>query len=82
LNVLAGYGLYLFSAFLLIALCLLNILPTNYLGGFVIAGFIGGVCFPWLNAVRQGNKMIEKERLFEIAEEEEKEELQEITVAA
>jgi hypothetical protein len=61
MKVIAGYSLYLLGSFLLIVACILNVLPQNYLGGFVIAGFIGGVCFPWLNAIRQGQSLIRKE---------------------
>lgn len=63
MNVLAAFGLYLLGAFTLIVLALLGILPTNYLGGFVIAGFIGGLFFAWLNAWRQGNKLDRNESL-------------------
>lgn len=57
MNVLTAIGLYLLGAFTLIVLALLGILPTNYLGGFIIAGFLGGLFFAWLNAWRQGNKL-------------------------
>jgi hypothetical protein len=71
MNVLSSFCLYLFVALLLIALCVANILPQNYLGGFVIAGFIAGVCFPFFNATRQGEKMIAREKAAEIYKEEE-----------
>jgi hypothetical protein len=61
MNVITGFGLFLGGAFLLIVLALLNVLPTNYLGGFVIACFIGGLFFAWLNAWRQGEHFIETE---------------------
>jgi hypothetical protein len=57
MNVLQGFCLYLLGAFILVVLALFNIVPTNYLGGFVIAGFIGGLFFAWLNAWHQGEKM-------------------------
>jgi hypothetical protein len=57
MNVLEGFGLYVFGAFSLVILALFNVVPTNYLGGFVIAGFIGGLFFAWLNAWRQGEKI-------------------------
>lgn len=63
MNVLEGFGLYLLGAFALITLSLFNILPTNYLGGLVIAGFIGGLFFFWLNSWRQGEKMLKAESL-------------------
>ncbi|MDH2900428.1 MAG: hypothetical protein PXY39_05605 [archaeon] len=53
--------MYLTGAFALILLSLFNILPVNYLGGFVIAGFIGGLFFAWFNAWRQGEKMLQIE---------------------
>ena len=62
MNVEMGYLLYLFGAFAAIALALFNIIPTNYLGGVVIAYFIVGLCFAWLNAIRQGEKMAKTER--------------------
>ena len=61
MNVLSGFALYLLGAFALILLSIFNILPVNYLGGFVIAGFIGGLFFPWLNAWRQGEEMLQIE---------------------
>lgn len=61
MNVLTGFGLYLLGAFALIVLALFDVLPTIYLGGFVIAGFIGGLFFAWLNAWRQGENLLRKE---------------------
>jgi hypothetical protein len=66
MNVLAAFGLYLLGAFTLIVLALLGILPTNYLGGFVIAGFMGGLIFAWLNAWRQGDKL-DRNSSFEVS---------------
>ncbi len=81
MNVLTGFSLYLFGAFLLIVLRLTSVLPTNFLGGFVIAGFVGGLVFPFVNAVRQGEKMIASEKVAAIAEVAKREE-EPITVTA
>lgn len=58
MNVLSSFLLYLGLFFVMIFLALENILPTNYLGGIVIALFIGGLCYAWLNAWRQTNKLL------------------------
>ena len=58
LNILSSFLLYLGLFFVMIFLALENILPTNYLGGIVIALFIGGLCYAWLNAWRQTNKLL------------------------
>jgi hypothetical protein len=42
----------------MIALALLNMLPVYYLGGIVVALFIVGLLYSWLNAWRQGRKPI------------------------
>ncbi len=71
MNVLAAFALYLLGAFALILLSLYNILPVNYLGGFVIAGFVGGLFFAWLNAWRQGEKMKVEEKPKDLEKKEE-----------
>jgi hypothetical protein len=61
MKLISDFGLYLLGAFTLILLSLFNVLPVDYLGGFVIAGFIGGLLFARLNAWRQGEKMFKAE---------------------
>jgi len=68
MNVLTGLGLYLALFFVMIVLALLNILPVNYLGGIIIALFIGGLFYAWLNAWRQTSKLVKVESHEEVAE--------------
>jgi len=69
LNVLSAFTLYLGLFFVMIALALFNVLPLNYLGGIVIALFIGGLCYAWLNAWRQTDKIIDVESRKRLMEE-------------
>ena len=55
--------------FIMIALALFNVLPINYLGGMVIALFIGGLWYAWLNAWRQTDKLIDGESHEKVIEE-------------
>jgi hypothetical protein len=80
MNVLEGFSLYLFGAFVLMVLCVFNVLPEYFLGGFVVAGFVGGVTFPFFHAVRQGKKMIAAETST-APEQETKERLEEPIIA-
>ena len=57
MNVLAGFSLYLAGSFALIYLSLVNIVPTNYLGGLVIGLFIAGLFFAFGNTIYQTKKM-------------------------
>lgn len=62
MNVLVGYALYLIGIFGTIALALFHVLPVDYLGGIIIALFIAGLVYTWLNAWRQTDKLIEVDR--------------------
>jgi hypothetical protein len=48
-----------------IALVLFNVLPVNYLGGTVIALFMGGLCYAW----RQTDRIIDVESRKKVMEE-------------
>jgi hypothetical protein len=63
LTVLGGFALYLLGSFILIALGLFNIVPRDYLGGIVIALFIGGLSYSLAGAIYQTKAMIEAERI-------------------
>ncbi len=63
MNVLSSFILYLVAFFGMITLALLNILPVNYLGGIVIALFIMGLLYSWLNAWRQTIKLVSKDSI-------------------
>ena len=69
LNLLTALALYLGLFFVMIALALFKVLPVNYLGGIVIALFIGGLCYAWLNAWRQTDKLIDVETRKKVTEE-------------
>jgi len=69
LNVLSALILYLGLFFVMIALALFKVLPVNYLGGIVIALFIGGLCYAWLNAWRQTDKIMNVESREKVAQE-------------
>lgn len=65
--------IYLLAFFALIVLALFRILPVNYFGEIVIVLFISGLCYSWLNAWRQTDKIIEKEETSKKVEERSKE---------
>ena len=61
MNVATSFIAYLGLFFVMIALALLNVIPVNYLGGIVIALFIGSLVFAWLNAWRQTEDLVKKD---------------------
>ena len=63
MNVLSSFILYLLAFFGMITLALFNILPLNYLGGIVVALFITGLLYSWLNAWRQTATMVKKDSI-------------------
>jgi hypothetical protein len=60
-----GYAIYLAAFFVMIGLALMRALPVVFLGGIVIALFIGGLFYFWLEAWRETERMIETERKHE-----------------
>jgi predicted tellurium resistance membrane protein TerC len=64
-----GYAIYLAAFFVMIGLALLRVLPVVFLGGIVIALFIGGLFYFWLDAWRETEKMIETEKKHEEEEQ-------------
>ena len=68
------FVLYLIAFFAMIVLTLFRVLPVNYLGEIVIALFISGLCYSWLNAWRQTDKMIQREETSKKIDEGKKEE--------
>lgn len=55
-----GYVVYLAAFFAMILLALFNVLPVVFLGGIVIALFIGGLFYFWFRAWRETEQMIKK----------------------
>jgi hypothetical protein len=68
MNVLTALCLYLFGVFSLIALCVANVLPVNYLGGFLIWSFYGTLLFIFGSAVWQGEQMVKQARAMALSE--------------
>lgn len=62
MKVLTAFALYLFGAFLLVALSLTNILPTDYLGGMVIGLYLIALFYAFANAIRSGEKLDRAEK--------------------
>jgi hypothetical protein len=61
MNVIESFLVYLGLFFLKIVLALEHILPLDYLGGIVVALFITGLFYAWLNAWRQTKKLIKED---------------------
>jgi hypothetical protein len=75
MNILNSLVLYLALFLVMIILALEHVLPVNYLGGIVIALFIAGLFYAWLNAWRQTEKLIKGDSLHQSQlEKEEREE--------
>lgn len=70
MKVLTAIALYLFAAFLLVALSLTSILPTDYLGGMVIGLYLIALFYAFANAIRSGEKLdrAEKSKMRETVE--------------
>lgn len=77
MNTFIGLTLYIAAYLVMIVVALLNLIPVDYLGGIVVALFIAGLFYAWLNAIRQTDNMIKTENRKQSAAKNEKQNVQE-----